>query len=48
MLFLSVFDGFWKTGALRLPQLHELISSVAIFAIGFITHLRYRHRSRGQ
>jgi len=48
LLFIHVFDKVWKTGALRLPAFKDWIGAGLLIAIGLVTHLRYRRRSRGQ
>jgi hypothetical protein len=48
MLFINVFDEFWKTGALRFPALKDWMGAGAWIAIGLVAHLRSRPSRRGR
>lgn len=48
MLYFSLFDEFWKSGAFHFPPGHKLIAPVSWFAVGLIAHLLQRYRSGRQ
>ena len=48
MLFINVFDEFWKTGALRSPALKDWMGAGAWIAIGLVAHLISRRSRRGR